>query len=126
MRALQECSGFAENAAGVQQFLRECSGRICGFLPGGLPLPDSSPFRVPADQPAGLQAESRSNVSNLNTGRLAAPKACVPTWGIDVGALGGQLRSCAGWECRPARVFFSPGADGLPPASGRASETSRR
>lgn len=29
------------------------------------------------------------SVSELDTGRLEAPKACVPTWGIDVGALGG-------------------------------------
>ena len=50
-----------------------------------------------------------SIVSELDTGRLEAPKACVPTRGIDVDALGGQLRSCAGWECRPARAFLSPG-----------------
>lgn len=63
-----------------------------------------------------------SIVSELDTDRLEAPKACVPTWGIDVDALGGRLRSCAGWESRPARAFLSPGAGGKPPASGRASE----
>ena len=48
-----------------------------------------------------------SVVSELDTGRLEAPKACVPTRGIDVDALGGQLRSCAGWDVptRP-RLFF--------------------
>lgn len=53
-----------------------------------------------------------SIVSELDTGRLEAPKACVPTRGIEVDALGGQLRSCAGWESRPARAFLSPGAGG--------------
>lgn len=62
------------------------------------------------------------SVSDLDTGRLAAPKACVPTWGFDVDALGGRLRSCAGWACQPVRTFLSPGAGGHPPASGRAPE----
>ena len=96
---------------------------ICGFLPGGLDPPP--PVCPPgADHVlAGHPAEGRmSIVSELDTGRLEAPKACVPTRGIDVDALGGQLRSCAGWECRPARAFLSPGAGGQPPASGRASE----
>ena len=63
-----------------------------------------------------------SIVSELDTGRLEAPKACVPTRGIDVDALGGQLRNCAGWECRPARTFLSSGRRRSPPASGRAPE----
>ena len=47
-----------------------------------------------------------SIVSELDTGSLEAPKACVPTRGIDVDALGGQLRSCAGWDV-PARPHLS-------------------
>lgn len=39
-RDLAVCCG---DAAGQGLALRGCSGRICGFLPGGLPLPDSSP-----------------------------------------------------------------------------------
>ena len=60
--------------------------------------------------------------SELDTGRLAASKACVPTRGIDVDALGGRFRRCAGWECRPARAFLSSGRRRSPPASGRSSE----
>ena len=76
-----------------------------------------------AAQPAGLPAEIRMiSVSELDTGRLAASKACVPTRGIDVDALGGRFRRCAGWECRPARVFLSSGRRRSPPASGRSSE----
>lgn len=62
------------------------------------------------------------SVSELDTGRLAASKACVPTRGIDVDALGGRFRRCAGWECRPARAFLSSGRRRSPPASGRSSE----
>lgn len=62
------------------------------------------------------------SVSELDTGRLAALKACVPTRGIDVDALGGRFRRCAGWECRPARAFLSSGRRRSPPASGRSSE----
>lgn len=69
------------------------------------------------------------SVSELDTGRLEAPKASVPTLGIDVDALGGRLRSCAGWECRPARTFLSPGrrriAAGIRQSFG-ASETAER
>ena len=55
--------------------------------------------------------------------RLAASKACVPTRGIDVGALGGRVPGrCAGCECRPARAFLSSGRRRSPLASGRSSE----
>lgn len=67
---LQECSGNSPGAAEVQR-------RISGFLPDGLPPPDSSTLREPADQPAGLPAGSRmKSVSELDTDRLEAPKAC--------------------------------------------------
>lgn len=67
-------------------------------------------------------------VSELDTGRLAAPKAYAPAWGIDVGALGGRLRSCAGWECRPACAFFFPGAGGhrRHPAELRSNNTRKK
>lgn len=94
-----------EGAAGLVRVLRGCSG----IGPGA--------------QPAGLPAEIRMiSVSELDTGRLAASKACVPTRGIDVDALGGRFRRCAGWECRPARAFLSSGRRRSPPASGRSSE----
>ena len=41
-RDLAVCCG---DAAGPGRALQGYSGMICGFLPGGLPLPDSSPFR---------------------------------------------------------------------------------
>lgn len=95
------CGGAAE----LVRVLRRCSGI------------------GPAAQPGGLPAEIRMiSVSELDTGRLAALKACVPTRGIDVDALGGRFRRCAGWECRPARAFLSSRRRRSPPASGRSSE----
>lgn len=97
--------GRCGSAAGLARVLRGC----CGIGPGA--------------QPAGLPAEIRMiSVSELDTGRLAASKACVPTRGIDVDALGGRFRRCAGWECRPARAFLSSWRRRSPPASGRSSE----
>ena len=73
-RDLVVCCG---DAAGQGLALRWCSGMVCGFLPGGLPSPDSQPHRVPAGQPTSLPAEGRMrSVSELDTGRLEAPKAC--------------------------------------------------
>lgn len=100
--ALKERSGYWGGAEGTQR-------GICGFLPGGLPLPDSSPFRVPADQPVGLPAESRSNVPSLNTDRLEAPKACAPAWGIDVGTLGDWFRDCSGLASPHTHYFTATG-----------------
>lgn len=104
-RVQRNWPGRCGGAAGLVRVLRGCSGT------------------GPAAQPAGLPEEIRMiSVSELDTGRPAASKACVPTRGIDVDALGGRFRRCAGWECRPARAFLSSGRRRSPPASGRSSE----
>lgn len=112
-------SGAGPDAAGVQ---RSWPGR-CGGAAGSVRVLRRCSGIGSGAQPAGLPAEIRMiSVSELDTGRLAASKACVPTRGIDVDALGGRFRRCAGWECRPARAFLSSGRRRSPPASGRSSE----
>ena len=118
-RALRGCCGIGSDAAGMQRDWFGCCGdaaELARVLRGCSGI-------GPGAQPAGLPAEIRMiSVSELDTGRLAASKACVPTQGIDVDALGGRFRRCAGWECRPARAFLSSGRRRSPPASGRSSE----
>lgn len=118
-RVLQGCSGAGPGAARVQ---RNWPGR-CGGAAGLVRVLRRCSGTGPAAQPGGLPEEIRMiSVSELDTGRPAASKACVPTRGIDVDALGGRFRRCAGWECRPARAFLSSGRRRSPPASGRSSE----
>ena len=118
-RALRGRSGADLDAAGVQRSWPGC----CGGAAGSVRVLRGRSGTGPAAQPGGLPAEIRMiSVSELDTGRLAASKACVPTRGIDVDALGGRFRRCAGWECRPARAFLSSGRRRSPPASGRSSE----
>lgn len=118
--------GRCGGAAGLARVLRGCSEGYAGLCRATccrLTLYPSGP----AAQPAGLPAEIRMiSVSELDTGRLAASKACVPTQGIDVDALGGRFRRCAGWECRPARAFLSPGAGGHRRHPADLRSTSRR
>lgn len=136
VRVLRGCSGVGQGAAGLTRVLQGCSGAELGAAGVQRSWPgccrDAAELTRtlrgcsgtgPAAQPGGLPEETRMiSVSELDTGRLAASKACVPTRGIDVDALGGRFRRCAGWECRPARAFLSSGRRRSPPASGRSSE----
>lgn len=119
VRVLRGCSGIGPGAAGAQRDWFGCCGNAAELTRTLRGCSGTGP----AAQPAGLPAEIRMiSVSELDTGRLTASKACVPTRGIDVDALGGRFRRCAGWECRPARAFLSSGRRRSPPASGRSSE----